>query len=113
MSKGKKDRIVPLGRNTSLVLTRYLEKYNPEEYIFEGIKGDKYAVTSIQKFIKVNAKKAGIQKTVTPHTFRHSFATHLLESGVNLRHIQYILGHSSPKTTQVYTHLYSKSVRNN
>lgn len=109
-AKGNKDRVVPLAKNTSIVIKRYLKNYNPEEFLFEGIKGGKYSATSIQKFIKRNAKIAGVVKTVTPHTLRHSFATHLLEAGVNLRHIQHILGHSDPKTTQIYTHISTQSL---
>jgi len=104
-SKGKKDRYVSLANTTKKVLSIYLKKINPEYYVFEGINGGKYSATSVQKFIKKYAKNAGIEKTVTPHTLRHSFATHLLEKGTDLRYIQHILGHSSSKTTEIYTHI--------
>ncbi|WP_252737156.1 tyrosine-type recombinase/integrase, partial [Zobellia galactanivorans] len=93
----------------------YFREWKPKEYLFEGRKGGKYSAESIVKIVKEAAKKAGIRQSVTPHTLRHSFATHLLESGVNLRQIQVLLGHSSSKTTEIYTHVTTntfKSIKN-
>ncbi len=104
-AKGKKDRYVPLANMAKKILEIYIQKINPEEYLFEGIKGGKYSASSIQKFVKKYAKEAGIKKQVTPHTLRHSFATHLLEKGTDLRYIQHLLGHNSSKTTEIYTHI--------
>ena len=109
-AKGKKDRYVPLAQTAKQVLTFYLKKINPETYLIEGMNGGKYSPASIQKFIKKYAYKSGISKTVTPHTLRHSFATHLLEKGTDLRYIQHILGHSSSKTTEIYTHITNKGI---
>lgn len=102
-SKGKKDRTTLLGNKTLEVLRIYYKKYRPEEYLFEGPDGGKYSSSSIQKLLKKNLNKAKILKPATIHTLRHSFATHLLEKGTNLRYIQTLLGHSSPKTTEIYT----------
>lgn len=102
-SKGKKDRTTLLGNKTLEVLRIYYKKYRPEEYLFEGPDGGKYSSSSIQKLLKKNLNKAKILKPATIHTLRHSFATHLLEKGTNLRYIQSLLGHSSPKTTEIYT----------
>jgi len=104
-AKGKKDRYVPLANMAKKILKIYIEKINPETYLFEGAKGGQYSATSVQKFIKKYAQLAGITKTVTPHTLRHSFATHLLEKGTDLRYIQHILGHNNSKTTEIYTHI--------
>ena len=75
--------------------------------MFTGLHGGKYTTSSIQKIVKQAAKRAGIIKNITSHTLRHSFATHLLEQGVNLRYIQTLLGHESSKTTEIYTHVSS------
>ncbi len=104
-AKGKKDRFVQLANRTEQLIHYYLKRYNPEIYMFEGFKGGKYSATSIQKFIKKYVRAVGITKPITPHSLRHSFATHLLEKGIDLRYIQYILGHSSSKTTEIYTHI--------
>ena len=98
-----------LSDKTLVFLREYYKLYLPKEYLFTGQYGGKYAATSIQKIVKAAAKRAGIIKNVTTHTLRHSFATHLLEQGVNLRYIQTLLGHDSSKTTEIYTHVSSKS----
>lgn len=109
--KGKKDRIVPLSTVILEQLRTYYIAYRPKVYLFEGQGGGQYSERSIQ-LVFVQAKaKAGLKKNSSLHTLRHSYATHLLESGVNLRHIQELLGHSSPKTTQIYTHVTSEGIR--
>jgi site-specific recombinase XerD len=104
-SKGNKDRLTLLSRNVLSDLRKYYIKYEPETYLFEGKKGQKYSATSVLNIVKRAADKAGIRCRVTPHVLRHSFATHLLEAGTDLRQIQVLLGHSSTKTTEIYTHL--------
>ncbi|MBT7145259.1 MAG: tyrosine-type recombinase/integrase [Bacteroidetes bacterium] len=106
-SKGKKDRISLLSNKILLLLRTYYSLYKPKEYLFEGSKGGKYTSSSIHKIVKKAANEANITKTVSTHTLRHSFATHLLEQGVSLRYIQTILGHESSKTTEIYTHVSS------
>lgn len=109
--KGKKDRIVPLSTVILEQLRTYYIAYRPKVYLFEGQAGGQYSERSIQ-LVFVQAKvKAGLKKNSSLHTLRHSYATHLLESGVNLRYIQELLGHSSPKTTQIYTHVTSEGIR--
>ena len=107
-SKGKKDRYTLLSRKTLEILRAYFKEYKPKEYLFEGQYGGTYSATSIQTFFRESLKKIGITKKVTVHSLRHSFATHLLENGTNLRYIQSLLGHSSSKTTEVYTHVTTK-----
>lgn len=106
MGKGRKDRVTPLSRKTLDLLREYQEAYHPRHYLFEGQKeGEMYDARSLQNVLKQSVSAAGIGKPVTLHWLRHSYATHLLEAGTNLRYIQEILGHSSPKTTQIYTHV--------
>ncbi len=96
-----------LPANLLLLLREYYKVYKPKKYLFEGQKGDKYSARSIQAIFKQALKKAKITKKASAHTLRHSFATHLLESGTDIRIIQQLLGHSSIKTTQIYTHVSS------
>ncbi|MDX1364226.1 MAG: tyrosine-type recombinase/integrase [Arenibacter latericius] len=104
-AKGKKDRYTLLSKTVLTDLRAYYKEWQPQNYLFEGRKASKYAATSVLQIVKKAAEKAGISQTVTPHTLRHSFATHLLESGVDLRQIQVLLGHGSSKTTEIYTHV--------
>ncbi len=104
-SKGNKDRIVPLAEKMLAHLRSYYRSYRPNELLFTGQDGRQYSPTSLQRVYKKAVVNAGIQKTCTLHTLRHSYATHLLERGVNLRYIQEILGHRSSKTTEIYTHV--------
>ena len=111
-SKGKKDRIVPLSSKILEMLREYYRLYKPKTYLFEGQKiGEKYDSRSLQLVLKQAVKKAGIQKPVTIHWLRHSYATHLLESGTDLRYIQELLGHNSSKTTEIYTHVSTKNMQ--
>lgn len=111
-AKGKKDRVLPLPLTLLENLRQYYIAYRPEYYLFEGQKGGKYSAKSIQSFIKKYAREANIQKSVTPHMLRHSYATHQLENGINIRYVQELLGHNSIKTTELYTHV-TKISKNN
>ncbi|MGB9701451.1 MAG: site-specific tyrosine recombinase/integron integrase, partial [Candidatus Kapaibacteriota bacterium] len=109
-SKGKKDRYVMLSDRILSLLREYYTDYQPKLYLFEGQKGDKYSARSIQAIFKRALHKAKISKEVSVHSLRHSFATHLLESGADIRVIQQLLGHSSIKTTQIYTQVSSLNI---
>ncbi len=107
--KGSKERIVPLGEVACDSVKAYLEKVRkqlpPSEFLFAGSKGKPLTRQRIWQLIRKYARLAGIQKKITPHTFRHSFATHLLERGADLRIVQELLGHTDIATTQIYTHV--------
>ncbi len=107
-AKGKKDRYTLLSPKTLDLLRRYVTQYKPQEYLFEGPSNQPYSDRSIQSILKEAVKKAGIEKRITVHTLRHSFATHLLEAGTDLRYIQSLLGHESSRTTEIYTHITTK-----
>ncbi len=109
-AKGKKDRISLLSENTLYLLRDYYKSYKPKVYLFEGQSGCKYSPSSVANILKKSAKKAGVTKNTTPHMLRHSFATHLLEQGTDLRYIQELLGHNSSKTTEIYTHVSKKAI---
>ena len=109
-AKGKKDRHTLLGNKTIELLTKYCAVYNPQVYLFEGQKGGIYSSKSVQNIVKHSLALAKIDKPASTHTLRHSFATHLLEHGTDLRYIQTALGHSSPKTTEIYAHVSTKSL---
>lgn len=106
--KGKKDRYTLLGKKTLEILRKYVKEYKPLNFLFEGTKGESYSPRSIQMILKNSVRKVGISKHVSVHTLRHSFATHLLEAGTDLRYIQSLLGHESSKTTEIYTHITKK-----
>ncbi|WP_348637353.1 site-specific tyrosine recombinase/integron integrase [Aquimarina sp. 2201CG14-23] len=110
-AKGNKDRYTLLSVNLLRDLRIYFKKYKPTKFLFEGPKGGQYSGSSVKAIIERAAKKSGIIKKITPHTLRHSFATHLLENGTDLRYIQSLLGHSSSKTTEIYTHVATNSFR--
>lgn len=103
--KGNKDRAVMLPPSLLNGMRTYVKRYKPKEYLIEGQTGGKYSPKSVQTIVKSAAQKAGIKKKVTPHILRHSFATHLLENGTDVRYIQELLGHQSVKTTEIYTHV--------
>ena len=104
-AKGQKDRVVPLPKSLLENLRKYYKIHQPKNYLFEGQKKVQYSIKSIQELTKKYAFKAQIKKKVTPHILRHSYATHQLENGVSIRHIQELLGHNSIKTTEIYTHI--------
>jgi integrase/recombinase XerD len=121
IGKGNKERIVPIGQTALKLLKIYLEeirvhiaiKKDNEDYVFLNRLGTALSRISVFNIVKEMAQKAGINKTVSPHTFRHSFATHLIEGGADLRAVQEMLGHSSIITTEIYTHInrdYLKSI---
>jgi len=110
--KGKKDRISLLSIKILILLREYFKEYRPKEWLFEGQFGGQYSEQSIQKVFRAALEHAKINKRATVHTLRHSFATHLLERGTDLRYIQALLGHQSPKTTEIYTHITKKGLEN-
>jgi len=112
MAKGKKDRIVPLSPKILSLLRDYYKSYTPKEFLFEGQGGGKYSEKSLENVFKQSLFKARNKKPVTLHWLRHSYATHLLESGTDLRYIQDLLGHKSSKTTEIYTHVSTKNIQN-
>lgn len=110
-AKGKKDRYTLLSPALLELLREYYKKYRPRYWLFEGNSAhSQYSATSISNILRESAHKAGIHRRVTPHMLRHSFATHLLEQGTDLRYIQELLGHGSSKTTEIYTHVSTKNI---
>lgn len=103
--KGQKDRFTLLSATVLEDLKKYYTAYKPKEYLFEGAGGGRYSASSVLKVIKRAAEKARVGKRVYPHILRHSFATHLLENGTDLRYIQVLMGHNTSKTTEIYTHV--------
>ncbi len=103
--KGKKDRCTLLSAKTWERLKAYTEIYMPVEWVFEGQYGGQYSGRSVQEIFNRSKHRSGINPYATVHTLRHSFATHLLEKGVDLRYIQELLGHESSRTTEIYTHI--------
>lgn len=111
-SKGKKDRMVPISPKIIEILRDYYKAYKPKKWLFEGQnQNEKYGERSIQLVLSHAVAKVKIDKPVSLHWLRHSYATHLLESGTDLRYIQELLGHSSSRTTQIYTHVSTHNLR--
>ena len=110
--KGRKDRMFNLPQKIAQKLKKQVEiqKESNQEYLFSGRNGS-LTDRNIQKIVRNAAKKAGIKKDVHPHTLRHSFATHLLENGVDIRKIQELLGHADLSTTQIYTHISTEELK--
>ncbi|WP_037374282.1 site-specific tyrosine recombinase/integron integrase [Salinimicrobium xinjiangense] len=109
-SKGRKDRVVVLAESMLPLLNNYLSTYIPHVYFAEGQGGGPYSAQSVRAFLQDSCRRAGIKKKVTPHTLRHSYATHMLENGIDIRYIQELLGHSKPETTMIYTHVSRKDI---
>jgi integrase/recombinase XerD len=111
-SKGKKDRVVPLSKKLIAMLREYYKSYKPKHWLFEGQNaGEKYGERSIQLVLNQALEKASVKKPATLHSLRHSYATHLLENGTDLRYIQELLGHNSSKTTEIYTHVSTRNIQ--
>ena len=118
--KGSKERLIPLGDYTILALSIYINQYrgellkkNMNDYLFLNSRGDKISRQAIFKMLKELAKEKNIKTEFSPHTLRHSFASHLLENGADLRSIQELLGHSNISSTQIYTHISNKTLTTN
>lgn len=112
-AKGKKDRIVPISEKLIVLLREYYKLHKPVRWLFEGHQsGHQYSGQSIQSVFRDALRKAKIRKSATLHWLRHSYATHLLENGTDLRYIQELLGHNSSRTTEIYTHVSTKNIRN-
>ncbi|MBW7857955.1 MAG: site-specific integrase [Leptonema sp. (in: Bacteria)] len=111
-SKGKKDRVVPISDKTIEMLRQYYKAYRPKYWLFEGQEaGSQYTGRSLQLVLKQALKKAKIMKPATLHWLRHSYATHLLENGTDIRYIQELLGHNSSRTTEIYTHVSNRDIQ--
>lgn len=108
--KGKKDRIVMLSQKILILLREYFQEYKPKDYLFEGQYGARYSEASLRKVLQKACIKANVLERPTLHWLRHSFATHLLEAGTDIRYIQQLLGHASTKTTEIYTHVSTKHI---
>lgn len=104
-SKGNKDRVVSLPDRLLEILREYYKQYKPSAYLFEGANGGRYSERSVQLVLKKALAKGKINASGSVHTLRHSYATHLIQSGVDIRIVQKLLGHESIKTTQIYTHI--------
>ena len=111
-SKGNKDRIVPLSEKILLILREYYKASKPKTWLFEGqTENTPYDERSLSNVLKQAIEKAGIKKPVTLHWMRHSYATHLLEAGTDLRYIQELFGHNSSTTIEIYTHVSNKNLQ--
>ena len=109
--KGKKDRIVRFPEMLHDMYGDYLNAYDPKKYLIEGRGGGQYSEKSLAEVVKKAVEKASIKKPVTPHWFRHSYATHLHEGGTDIRYIQELLGHQSSRTTEIYTHVSNREIK--
>ena len=109
-AKGRKDRYCTIAESLYPLIKNYYKTYRPKTYFIENPKGGIYSPQSIRTFLKKSIKMTSITKTVTPHTLRHSYATHMLEQGIGIRHIQELLGHARPETTMIYTHVTRKDL---
>lgn len=110
-SKGRKDRYTVLSETALQMLREFWKKYRPKKWLFEGAREERHlSIRSVDKIFRNACSKARIKKDVSVHTLRHSFATHLLEAGTDLRYIQELLGHAHSKTTEIYTHVSTKSL---
>lgn len=111
-AKGRKDRSTLLSEKFKLLLVNYIEIYKPQTWLFEGQeKGSHLSARTVQHVFQTALEKAGINKDATVHSLRHSFATHLLEQGVDIRYIQELLGHQNPNTTMIYTHVSTSKIK--
>lgn len=121
VGKGNKERLVPIGPEAMRVITLYMDeervhlprKPKAEDIVFLNARGGRFSRVSVWNLVKKLAGLAGVRKTISPHTFRHSFATHLVEGGADLRAVQEMLGHASITTTEIYTHLDREYLRSN
>lgn len=121
VGKGNKERFVPIGSTAQKMVKLYVEgaratlkiKKGEEDYVFLNRRGSHLTREMVFMLVKKWAKEAGVEKSISPHTFRHSFATHLVEGGADLRAVQQMLGHESITTTEIYTHLDSDYIRSN
>ena len=110
--KGMKDRISILSEDLLILLRKYFKQYNPKIWLFESTESKQFTARAIQKMFHQAFERTGISKHATVHTLRHTFATHMLENGEDVRKIQRLLGHKNIKTTEIYTHITSEAIRN-
>lgn len=110
--KGKKDRYTVLPDSLIDILSRQQKVKLSDDFLFTNSQGKHLSEASVQKIVAKAAREAGINRIVSPHTLRHSFATHLLENGTDVRYVQELLGHSDIRTTQIYTHVTNPAIRN-
>ncbi|HBR53459.1 MAG TPA: integrase [Flavobacteriaceae bacterium] len=110
-AKGRKDRYATIAQSLHGLIQNYYAAYKPKKFFIENPQGKQYSPSTIRTFLRTSCELANITKAVTPHTLRHSYATHLLEQGTDIRYIQELLGHSRPETTMIYTHVSSQDLK--